>query len=132
VEGLTDGDLWRLDIFEGSEYSREKVKVRIIADASKQRQYENQEQQEEGKETEIEAETYVWTAGSHRLDPKEWDFDEFVREKMKRWVGSDAADMDEGFRDVDEAVKQDPTGGRGVNGDISKILEDKEVLNSAA
>src|ERR1700712_5751731 len=30
VTGLTDGDMFRLDIFEGDEYSRRKVRVRAI------------------------------------------------------------------------------------------------------
>ncbi|KAL2825986.1 hypothetical protein BDW59DRAFT_145705 [Aspergillus cavernicola] len=33
VSGLTDGDLHRLDIFEGSDYSRQKVSVRILREA---------------------------------------------------------------------------------------------------
>lgn len=32
VTGLTDGDLWRLDIFEGSEYERRKVRCTLIDD----------------------------------------------------------------------------------------------------
>ena len=30
MHGLTDGDIWRLDIFEGSEYERRKAKVRVL------------------------------------------------------------------------------------------------------
>src|SRR6186713_2175264 len=30
VTGLTDGDIWRLDIFEGSDYKRRKVSVRVL------------------------------------------------------------------------------------------------------
>ena len=70
VTGLTDGDIWRLDIFEGDEYKRKRVQVRVL---------------ETGEE--VEAETYVWIAGRARLEEEEWDFGEFVREKMGRWVG---------------------------------------------
>jgi hypothetical protein len=47
---------------------------------------------------EIEAETYIWTAGAHRLEAEEWDFAEFIRDKMKRWVGGEATERDEGFQ----------------------------------
>jgi hypothetical protein len=107
VEGLTDGDIWRLDIFEGSEYQRRQVKVRVLQDHSKKDDAGNEEEgmgglsrkEEENVEGgEVEAETYIWTAGSHRLEPEEWDFAEFVRDKMKRWVGREAAETDEGFQ----------------------------------
>ena len=77
MSGLTDGDLWRLDIFEGDEYERRKVKVRIL---------------EVGvgvSEEEVEVETYVWVAGEEGLEEGEWDFEEFTREKMGRWVGNE-------------------------------------------
>lgn len=77
VTGLTDADIWRLDIFEGSEYSRQEVQVRLLGD--------------DGEETEdvVEAETYIWIAGEEQLEDAEWDFEEFKREKMKFWVGSE-------------------------------------------
>lgn len=46
---------------------------------------------EDPKEAEeVDAEVYVWVAGKHRLEAQEWDFGEFVREKMGRWVGREA------------------------------------------
>src|ERR1700761_2332787 len=30
VTGLTDGDIWRLDIFEGDEYERRRTKARVL------------------------------------------------------------------------------------------------------
>ena len=99
VEGLTDGDIWRLDIFEGSEYARRKVKVLALQDKDKGEGMGDLSQNEEDNiEGEIEAETYIWAAGSHRLEPEEWDFAAFVRDKMKRWVGREAAETDEGFQ----------------------------------
>jgi hypothetical protein len=38
----------------------------------------------------VEVEAYVWVAGNQRLEAREWDFGEFVREKMGRWVGREA------------------------------------------
>ena len=87
VTGLTDADIWRLDIFEGSEYRRDKVKARLLVkegsdDASG-------EGNEEGEE--VNAETYVWIAPASDLDDQEWDFAEFQRDKMRFWVGSEGA-----------------------------------------
>jgi hypothetical protein len=99
VEGLTDGDIWRLDIFEGSEYQRRKVTVRILDPAKKQKDDgEAVTNEVEFEGAEVEAETYLWIAGAERLEAEEWDFAEFVRDKMKRWVGREAAETDEGFQ----------------------------------
>jgi hypothetical protein len=101
VEGLTDGDIWRLDIFEGSEYARRKVNVRVLEQKSTKGEDGlgdiTQKEDENVEGPEVEAETYIWIAGAKYLEPEEWDFAEFVRDKMKRWVGSDAAETDEGF-----------------------------------
>ncbi|KAF1847721.1 uncharacterized protein K460DRAFT_352810 [Cucurbitaria berberidis CBS 394.84] len=147
VEGLTDGDIWRLDIFEGSEYERRRVKVRVLHGGQGQSRGEEEEQgmgsltqneQDNVEGEQVEAETYIWIAGAHRLESEEWDFAEFVREKMKRWVGREAAETDEGFQEVDDAVAalQDPTGGRGTNGTISQQLnragESEETLLKSA
>lgn len=92
VQGLTDGDIWRLDIFEGAEYERQDVSVRVLD--SKGRAGDADHADVEGEE--VLAQTYIWIAGEHRLDAGEWDFDHFVKEKMSRWVGKEAAD--EGFQ----------------------------------
>jgi len=104
VEGLTDGDIWRLDIFEGSEYQRRKVKVKVLQPKNDNTSTEegmgdlSQKEEDNIEGEEVEAETYIWTAGAHRLEAEEWDFTEFVRDKMKRWVGREAAETDEGFQ----------------------------------
>ncbi|KAF3039009.1 hypothetical protein E8E12_006133 [Didymella heteroderae] len=119
VEGLTDGDIWRLDIFEGDEYERRHVKVRVLK--SKGRAGDAEHEDVEGDE--VSAQTYIWIAGEHRLESEEWDFDHFVKEKMSRWVGREAAD--EGFQDVDDAVAalNDPTGGRGDSPEYPQFYE---------
>ncbi|TVY52003.1 Protein AIG2 B [Lachnellula cervina] len=109
VTGLSDADIFHLDMFEGSEYTRMGVKVEL-------------------PDGQRDAETYVYTAGDERLEKREWDFEEFCREKLHRWVD----DSDE-YREVDEAVASsgnDPTGGRGVRKDSSKSGKE-EVLKSA-
>lgn len=77
VTGLTQGDIWRLDIFEGDEYARRKVKVRLLKDNPDSK---------EPSEKMVETETYLWVAGDHFLEKGEWDFSHFQKEKMQRWV----------------------------------------------
>ena len=58
----------------------------------------------EGKD----AQAYVYVAGDDNLEKREWDFEEFRREKMYRWT-----DKSWEYAEVDEAVEGngDPTGG---------------------
>ncbi|KAF2727855.1 hypothetical protein EJ04DRAFT_517006 [Polyplosphaeria fusca] len=128
VTGLTDGDIWRLDIFEGYEYKRRKVTAKLLKQTNGKEEgmgdlLQKEEDNSEGED--MEAEVYVWVAGIKRLELEEWDFSEFVQEKMHRWAGREAEKADEGFKDVDDAVAalEDPTGGRGASGSITKELE---------
>jgi hypothetical protein len=73
VAGLTKMDIWRLDTFEGSEYSREVVKVKLLDGDGI-----------EGDEAECSVYVYQDESG---LVKEEWDFEHFVRERMHRWVG---------------------------------------------
>ena len=77
VQGLTDIDIWRLDIFEGDQYERRWVRCCVIDDSG--------ERIESGESVDVE--TYVWIEDPAMLEPQEWDFDEFRREKIKRWIG---------------------------------------------
>lgn len=83
VTGLTDADILRLDIFEGSQYRRDKVQVRILATAG------DREGKGNIKGELAVAETYVWSDCPRDLEDAEWDFTEFKREKMRFWVGVD-------------------------------------------
>ena len=82
VQGLTERDLWRLDIFESAQYTRKRVRVSLLQESG----------DEEGKDSveggEVEAETYVWADNPQHLEEGEWDFAEFHREKMQRWIGT--------------------------------------------
>ena len=125
VTGLTDGDIYRLDIFEGDEYARSIVKVRVL---EKEGDFITGKGNIESKD-EVEAETYIWIAPKDELEDKEWDFGHFMREKVAAWSGQVQSDreteVDEGFADVDreeERLARDPTGGRGVSGTISDQL----------
>lgn len=95
VTGLTANDVWRLDIFEGDEYERRVVNVRLLEvvgddDGTGKGNVEGEE--------EVQAETYVWIAGPEALEEREWDFGEFQREKMRFWVGG-GGDGDVGERE---------------------------------
>ncbi|KAG6015296.1 hypothetical protein E4U54_003763 [Claviceps lovelessii] len=77
VTGLTDANIDKLDLFEGSEYERRTVKV--------------QELREVGNEDipgkEVRASVYVFLKVGD-LEKREWDFEEFRREKMALWTRS--------------------------------------------
>ena len=135
VTGLTEGDIHRLDIFEGSEYKRDKVKVKILDDKISLDQKVDEQTLQEAIVGEEEAETYIWIEGVQYLEDQEWDFEEFKREKMSAWMGEEPnpeMEEDEGFADVDRAVaqeenrseelKRDGSGGR-INGKIIRDLE---------
>lgn len=83
VTGLTPNDIWRLDLFEGDEYARQKVKCRILTNVGD----EDGKGNVEGED--VEAETYIWVGGEEALEDAEWDFAEFQKEKMRYWVGSE-------------------------------------------
>ncbi|KXG49627.1 uncharacterized protein PGRI_055950 [Penicillium griseofulvum] len=108
VSGLTDGDVYRLDKFEGSEYEKKRVTVRIlrealngenkhagegVSDESRLREMldaTSTEVADEGEE--VSAVTYVYTAGKDMLEDAEWDFESFKRDKMAWWVGADESE----------------------------------------
>ncbi|RMZ84085.1 hypothetical protein DV737_g1255, partial [Chaetothyriales sp. CBS 132003] len=144
-----------LDIFEGSQYERQRVKVRLLrgiedneARRPQRPEFETSLEQEENLEQEVgveevEAHTYIWIDDPSALEPKEWDFEEFKRDKMQAWMGLSTDDtngvkMDEGFNDVDRAQlgaggsvdpdsgPKDGMGGRGVNGHIGRELAEAQ------
>ena len=114
VTGLGDHDVFRLDIFEGDEYERQMVtayplsmsypgpKHSILNDLEGNGHGNgngNGNENENGgrrgaKEQGMQVETYVWIEERKRLEDSEWDFEEFVREKMGRWVGEGVKNQD--------------------------------------
>ena len=80
VQGLTDGDIYRLDIFEGNEYERRRVKIKVLEVEGNEAGQGNVEGEE------VEVETYIWVAGKDKLEEREWDFEEFRRERMSGWI----------------------------------------------
>ncbi|KLU93023.1 hypothetical protein MAPG_11962 [Magnaporthiopsis poae ATCC 64411] len=61
----------KLDFFEGSEYERRTVRVRLLDGGA-----------------EVETQVYVFKQ-SMDLEDREWDFDEFRRDKLKLWARED-------------------------------------------
>ncbi|KAI9658616.1 MAG: hypothetical protein M1821_002176 [Bathelium mastoideum] len=120
VSGLSDADMIRLDRFEGTEYKRQVVEVQILSSDE-----ESSNNNQFGGKAMVQAETYVWIAGKHQLEEREWDFEEFRREKMGRWLGRHSTE----YRDVEKQTQTsgddnaDPTRGRGPDGAIGKALE---------
>lgn len=89
VTGLTEGDLYRLDWFEGDEYARKTVKAKVLKGkvGPSGRVVDGGGEEVE----EVEAITYVWCSDADGLEQREWDFEEFATEKSWRWVGSAGA-----------------------------------------
>jgi hypothetical protein len=73
VTGLMDADMIRLDYFEGNEYTREKVQVELLSEGETHAGLDAQR---------VDTETYVYTAGNDHLEMGEWDFDNFVKNRM--------------------------------------------------
>ncbi|MCJ1285444.1 hypothetical protein MMC26_004784 [Xylographa opegraphella] len=117
VTGLSAQNVFRLDVFEGDEYNRQKVDVQVISDGAG-------DGSGGSGEIAVEAETYVWIDGAERLEEGEWDFETFVREKLGRWVGhKEYLEVDEAVRGLEDGV--DPTGGRAMG------MTEREVVRSA-
>ncbi|KAK7555532.1 hypothetical protein IWX49DRAFT_590078 [Phyllosticta citricarpa] len=141
VTGLSSADLWRLDRFEGDEYERRRVDVTILGPGAGD-DVEPEDTPQHAPGSIVVAETYVWIAGVDRLEPREWDFDEFVREKLGRWTGQEG---EAEYKDVDDAVAAattatgqggDAMGGRDWNGAVGRAIDgsrvaEKEVLREA-
>ncbi|KAL9054114.1 MAG: hypothetical protein Q9162_004371 [Coniocarpon cinnabarinum] len=157
VEGLNSNDIWRLDLFEGPMYERRNVKIQLFKTKEGSNSATNAStsaenapklppgtQSHAGKPVttapgeddfesgEVETTTYIWTDPIELLEPAEWDFAEFVREKLWRWAGTHAEAEGE-YAEVDEAVNEangeamemdeDPTRGRAVGGAFDEKLK---------
>ncbi|KAI9738158.1 MAG: hypothetical protein M1818_005587 [Claussenomyces sp. TS43310] len=129
VAGLTSYNMKNLDIFEGEQYVRRRVKVKLLTVEGNIKGEGHVEGEQVG------ADTYIFVAGEELLEDTEWNFEEFVNEKMYRWADTshEYADLDNAIDSEDESG-HDPTGGRGVRGDMDNKLKGKqkeEVLGSA-
>ncbi|KAJ8131408.1 hypothetical protein O1611_g2218 [Lasiodiplodia mahajangana] len=82
VTGLTNANMYHLDQFEGSEYDRKTVKVRLLSKTGDDKGKGNVK----GEEAECEVYVYKFPA---ELENREWDFEEFRTQKMKKWTRED-------------------------------------------
>ena len=80
VTGLSRANLASLDAFEGSQYERRTVTVKLLAKAGDAATGEGNVEGEE-RVTGV----YVFLEEGD-LEGKEWDFDEFRRERMGSWT----------------------------------------------
>ena len=79
VTGLTRANMAKLDFFEGNQYERRRVKVNVLKEVGNIKGEGNVEGEE------VEAETYVFLEEGD-LEDKEWDLEEFRREKLAKWT----------------------------------------------
>ncbi|CRG87390.1 hypothetical protein PISL3812_04407 [Talaromyces islandicus] len=110
VTGITEGDVYRLDKFEGPEYEKRAVRVKVIksipetdpsreGDGSLHRALDQTasagcDERAYQEMEEVDAMTYVWIAPMENLDlAQEWDFEHFKKEKMQWWVEADESEL---------------------------------------
>ncbi|KAL2760647.1 hypothetical protein ACRALDRAFT_1059578 [Sodiomyces alcalophilus JCM 7366] len=80
ITGLTDANVDKLDYFEGNEYERRTVKVRLLEKVGDDATGEGRVEGEERT-----AETYVFLYPD-RIERGEWDFEHFRRERLRYWA----------------------------------------------
>lgn len=107
VTGLTEGDVLRLDIFEGTMYEKRDVKVKVPKRSDKDNEDDKSlqkgldqtahltgTQQEEDEMEEVDATTYVWTDPEEDLDMgSEWDFESFKKDKLQWWITAPESEL---------------------------------------
>ncbi|GAB1314254.1 hypothetical protein MFIFM68171_04464 [Madurella fahalii] len=86
VTGLTKANLGKLDYFEGGQYERRRVKVKLLEKVGNTKGEGNVEGEE------VTAETYVYL-NEKDLEDKEWDLEVFRRDRLQFWTRR-------GYRDV--------------------------------
>ena len=107
VSNITPSDIVRLDRFEGPEYLKKSVKVRVLhesvsvggrregsvakpggehlRDVLDAASVGGKGEGQEGEE--VDALAYVFVDGEDNLESAEWDFETFKREKLPVWLG---------------------------------------------
>lgn len=110
VTGLSDEDLALIDLFEGEEYNRALVAVHPLTactpfmdslDGVATINFQDSASQTQALLPAMSAHTYIWANDANSLLPEFWSFDEFVQEKLWRWVGKGSLD-NEDYYIVDE------------------------------
>ncbi|KAJ7126959.1 hypothetical protein C8R44DRAFT_617604 [Mycena epipterygia] len=97
VTGLTESDIALLDVFEGSEYEKEKAQVYPLENLINLAEYTMLTTTpaplppDAELPSPVEVETYVYGDISN-LKPEIWDFDDFVKKNAWKWYGSGSRD----------------------------------------
>ncbi|OSD06492.1 hypothetical protein PYCCODRAFT_1431487 [Trametes coccinea BRFM310] len=128
VSGLSDRDIALLDLFEGDEYTRERVNVHplgpLVPLSSHPTSPAPARTAPEGATDAyivpltapelpplanlpppISAETYIYAGPMSSLSPELWSYDDFVRENAWKWVGR--GERDEYYVEVDRRREMD-------------------------
>ncbi|CAE6475772.1 unnamed protein product [Rhizoctonia solani] len=124
ISGLRPEDVACLDIFEGDEYNRIELEAHPLVPLASISSALTQALLSASSELPIElplplkVETYIWTAGTSRLEPVIWEYDTFVKEKLWKWAGN-RADGNEYYEEVDRRREMNgvivvPSGGEGT------------------
>ncbi|KAK0720415.1 AIG2-like family-domain-containing protein [Lasiosphaeris hirsuta] len=99
VTGLTRANIERLDFFEGGQYERRTISVNLLVKVGDLKGEGNVEGGEK------KAMTYVFQQRED-LEEREWDLEEFRREKLKKWTRAgyifDECDPDDPAKVADE------------------------------
>lgn len=84
----------------------------------------------------IDASCYLWTAPPHWLEPSLWSFEEFLNERLHRWVSANPEEREED-RDLErEAITSQVPDGNGRFSpsvsveDMATLIEDYDQLSS--
>ncbi|EJD49577.1 PLP-dependent transferase [Auricularia subglabra TFB-10046 SS5] len=89
VSGITQQDMALLDDFEAEEYARELLPVTPLAPETPLdglNVVPDMHKLPDGSEPTVHAMVYIWAGDYNQLKAEAWSYEEFVREKMWRWV----------------------------------------------
>ncbi|KAF7970625.1 hypothetical protein HWV62_23559 [Athelia sp. TMB] len=111
VTGLSESDVRLLDVFEGDEYTRERVPVHPISAYSTLSPAPRtphaipaavpHSHSAASLPPPVMAHTYIWCQPPAQLTPSLWSFEEFVAKNAWKWVGAGAAGNPD-FLEVDK------------------------------
>ncbi|EJD06972.1 uncharacterized protein FOMMEDRAFT_144792 [Fomitiporia mediterranea MF3/22] len=126
VEGLSKRDIDLLDVFEGDEYVREKVKVYKLGAleplnnpspsvvSSKTNHLSSPSELGDTIETNV----YIWIAPVTLLEPKLWSYEVFIRDSAWKWIGP--SKDEEEYAEVDRRRAMNGI----INGAAEKAIEE--------
>ncbi|TFY82834.1 hypothetical protein EWM64_g1177 [Hericium alpestre] len=149
IAGLTQYDLYLLDVFEGDEYVRNPVPVHPLGpltplNAATTPKVESSivptsvpplPPPSELSET-VQAQTYIWCKPITQLRKELWSYETFVKENASKWIGAGAADNKD-YAEVDRRTNMGEwtRNGRRGEGDADDeavaLLEDDGALLDA-